>query len=281
MPGGFRDAGGFTRTLTASVILHAAIIAAAASMHRPVETRYISPAYTTVSIIEEPAPVAPPSTGQGGKVQVPAPPPKREAVKKIRKPPAGAAKGANAADVDLALRKIEKNVKKKTEADMLASRVDAIKKRRERRTDNAGAAASGAVEDIKRRVGAEGAARDAVARPAGTKAGQQGPAGAGQGMTRDALDARYHAYYGLIRDRVQENWKYPYKDDKVTIIVSIRIGKTGELMDARIAESSGNSLFDESLLGAIKKAAPFPGLPQGFLDNYLDAELRFCPGCAQ
>ncbi|MBI5885150.1 MAG: cell envelope integrity protein TolA [Deltaproteobacteria bacterium] len=305
MQAGLRDPGGLTKALGVSIIAHIAIIAAVAVLHRPDNRRFITPVYTMVSIVEPartggvpaspaataaPLPVKTaverPQTKPKTHEQAARPQKSKTAAKAIVKntPPSKAAKikapAAQKADVDLALKKIKENVKKKADESLVASRIEDIKKGRE---GEAAQKTSAAVEDIRKRI-ATGETRPGPVNETGG-AGTQGTspvvAGNGPNASREALETRYHAYYALIRDNVQENWRYPYKDDKVMIIVSVKIFKDGRLISSEIEKSSGNALFDESLLSAIKKASPFAPLPQGFPNDYLEAELRFCPGCAQ
>jgi TolA protein len=95
------------------------------------------------------------------------------------------------------------------------------------------------------------------------------------------LQASYPAYYSAITDRVQSSWVFPegMAGKDLSIIVSIKIGKDGGLLESWIERSSGNTLFDESLVNAVKKASPFPPLPEDFKGKYLETGLRFCPMC--
>jgi TonB family protein len=81
---------------------------------------------------------------------------------------------------------------------------------------------------------------------------------------------------------VQENWSYPeaYQRAGLSMIVSLRIARTGKLISVWVEERSGNPRFDSSLVNAVKKAAPFEPLPQGFDGAWLETGLRFCPECS-
>lgn len=289
---------GFTKTLIASVILHVVVISAIILFHRPDNRHFITPVYTMVSIVEPGRSITSTQVKTDTPVKTvdktPAPPHKKTVAQRTKAktktlkaatPPKAvkikASKARDAASIGLALKKIEKNLQKKADDDLVASRIETIKKTRD---GGAAKETSAAVEEIKKRIASQ--SKDVPSGPA-TKAGSGGVNGqavikAGSpGASREALETQYHAYYALIRDRVQENWRYPYRDDKVMIIVYIKIAGDGRVVSSRIEESSGNGLFDESLLGAIKKASPFAPLPHGFPDDYLEAELRFCPGCSQ
>lgn len=279
---------GFTKTLIASVILHVVILSAIILLHRPDSRHFITPVYTMVSIVESGSSGVPAQVKTDAPVKAtdkkPAPAHKKTVAQRVDKRTktvkAAAAskaikiktsKARDAASVDVALKKMAKNIQRKSDDDLVASRIKSMKKNRE---GSAAKETSAAVEEIKRRIASQTNGAQSGAAAGTTKTGSPS-------ASREALETQYRAYYALIRDSVQENWRYPYSDDKVMIIVYIKIAGDGRVVSSRIEESSGNSLFDESLLGAIRKASPFAPLPQGFPDEYLEAELRFCPGCAQ
>ncbi len=91
-------------------------------------------------------------------------------------------------------------------------------------------------------------------------------------------------YYGALRAQIRR-----YYDVSQTISdqerlhlraeVLIRIGRAGELLDAKVAKRSGNELFDSSVLAAARRASPFSPPPDHLRAN-LDAKgilLEFRP----
>jgi len=107
------------------------------------------------------------------------------------------------------------------------------------------------------------------------------PAATSSGVSKESLQLKHKAYFSLIRDHVQENWIYPetFDNEKISVIVSIRIGRDGELIKSWVEKGSGNRQFDDSLLKAVQKASPFPPLPEDFTEDMLETGLRFCPRC--
>jgi TolA protein len=181
--------------------------------------------------------------------------------------------------VDEALKKIEKKVERKQGEAMVASSIDDLKKKLETERQARGERVSRLKEEI--------GSRPATAKPQETRAALKpqssaalNPAG---GASKANLEAKYPAYYGVIRDKVQDNWIYPegLKDNKISVIVSIKIARTGRLLDVSVEKSSGDPAFDSSLLKAVRKAAPFPPLPVDLEGSFLETGLRFCPGCVQ
>jgi len=61
-------------------------------------------------------------------------------------------------------------------------------------------------------------------------------------------------------------------------VLSIGIARSGELRSVRIEKKSGNSLFDESAIKAVKKAAPFAPIREEIKEDFLEIGVRFCPG---
>lgn len=58
----------------------------------------------------------------------------------------------------------------------------------------------------------------------------------------------------------------------------VKVGEAGELLDARLSPSSGNPAFDNAVLSAANKAAPFPPPPIQLRDFYRDGVgMKVCP----
>lgn len=200
-------------------------------------------------------------------------------------------------------KKVEEITKKKErekEEGLVASSIEEIKKRQEERSREV----SREIEDIRKSLASSKKAAPApradekAAPPASNKqAGGAGSSSAGaaatpgtrigyggkSGVTSDNLQEKYREYYNLLHDRIHEQWIFPrgFDYEKVSIIVSIRIDRSGNLIKGWLEESSGNRSFDDSLLNATKKAAPFPPLPVDYEENFLEVGLRFCPGCQE
>ncbi len=105
-----------------------------------------------------------------------------------------------------------------------------------------------------------GASSSAAARP-----GRHGTGGTSSGSGGD--------YYSAIVGRIRQQWVYPDSLDKdLEATVSIRIAKDGSVTIQGIERSSGNRLFDRSVLSAINKASPLPPPPQE-----IEIGVRFRP----
>jgi len=65
--------------------------------------------------------------------------------------------------------------------------------------------------------------------------------------------------------------------EKEAVVVQVRIQKDGSLADdfVTIVSSSGEKEFDAAALNAIRTAAPFARLPEGYPGPYIDLQISF------
>lgn len=77
----------------------------------------------------------------------------------------------------------------------------------------------------------------------------------------ELTEAEYSAYF---QEKIQNSWTYPGPTPNLETIVTIRIDRRdGRLLERRIERSSGNGVYDQYVIRAIEKAAPFWPLPEG------------------
>jgi colicin import membrane protein len=94
---------------------------------------------------------------------------------------------------------------------------------------------------------------------------------------KDMLD-RMQLYYALIWSRIKSQWALPpgiKPEDNRETTISMQILRNGMLVDAKYEKRSGNKYFDESAMKAIRKASPFPHLPEWIKDNSIEIGIRF------
>lgn len=278
---------GFGKVLTGSFIAHAAVIAIVLLAYRNDAKKVFTPVYN-VSLVDPsaltdktsikehtPAPAAAPQKNAGKK------PDKKESLLKKaapKKPPepqraapvtaqrvSAPAPVEKAPSVEDAIARLKKSVKEREERSAVDARIEALKKRHPASGGDARAGlAARHAPGAKEAAGADTPGELKAATPTGA-------------MT----PGKNTAYSNLVATRVQEQWIYPaeFKRDKISVIVSIRIGKNGNLLAAWVEQSSGSLRFDDSLIDAIKKAAPFPPLPHDMDMDSFELGLRFCPYC--
>lgn len=78
-----------------------------------------------------------------------------------------------------------------------------------------------------------------------------------------ALKAQVRRYYDVANTIGEQERLY------LRAQVLIRIGRSGDLLEAKLAKSSGNDLFDSAVVGAAKKASPYSPPP-----DHLRMELQ-------
>jgi len=94
-------------------------------------------------------------------------------------------------------------------------------------------------------------------------------------------DSKLDQYYSLIWAKIKEEWTLPEnlpkgKTDLETIIVVI-IDREGKIQKTWFEKRSGNTLYDQMAMRAIKKAGPLPPIPKEFSDNTFEIGIRFHP----
>jgi len=99
----------------------------------------------------------------------------------------------------------------------------------------------------------------------------------------DSATAEGDPYFGLISRNIHRNYDVssiiPEKDRQgLSTVVLLRIGPGGEIQLVKVATPSGNALFDNAVLAAVKKAVPFPAPPAHLRDTLRKGvPLRFTP----
>ena len=87
-------------------------------------------------------------------------------------------------------------------------------------------------------------------------------AGGGQGKQNKGGSAAASKYPGLVQSKVMRAARAPKtKDTKGEATVSFVVGAKGNLIKVALLRSSGNPAIDEASLAAVKRAAPFPPIP--------------------
>ncbi len=75
---------------------------------------------------------------------------------------------------------------------------------------------------------------------------------------QDAVSA-LQGMVNQIRQKVIRNWIKPLNvGSGLSVLISVRLTRTGEVISARVAQSSGDERFDDSAVRAVLKASPLP-----------------------
>ncbi|HLA04742.1 MAG TPA: energy transducer TonB [Syntrophales bacterium] len=150
------------------------------------------------------------------------------------------------------------------------------------------------IEAKKKSVGGMEKALDAVRKNVQSAANQPVPGAALRGMERitppapgealpsakqgDAeVNAQMRTYYALIWSKIRGLWTLPRGifPENIEVVIHAQILKDGAVTGVDFEKRSGNRYFDMSALRTVKKASPFPPLPDGFRDSSLEIGIRF------
>jgi TolA protein len=96
-----------------------------------------------------------------------------------------------------------------------------------------------------------------------------------------ALQSKLDEYYNIIWEKIKKEWTLPGglpkgKTSLETVIVIV-IEREGRIQKSWFEKKSGNALYDQSAMRAIKKADPLPSIPREFSDNTFEIGIRFFP----
>jgi colicin import membrane protein len=105
------------------------------------------------------------------------------------------------------------------------------------------------------------------------------PWGSAQGSS--AGSSKVNDYCDMIWAKIKKEWTLPEnlqkgKTDLETIIVVV-IERDGKIQKSWFEKKSGNALYDQMAMRAIKKAEPLPPIPKEFSDDNFEIGFRFHP----
>ena len=88
-------------------------------------------------------------------------------------------------------------------------------------------------------------------------------------------------YYSLIWAKIKEEWTIPENvlkdrpDLEVTIVIVI--ARNGTIQKSWFEQRSGNALYDQMAMRALRKADPLPPIPKEWNESTLEIGIRFLP----
>ena len=101
--------------------------------------------------------------------------------------------------------------------------------------------------------------------------------GSGEGSVGILKDPEFLLYYKAVQDQIKKAWTFTGGSNDLTATVSFAIGPDGALLGLKIGTSSNDGAFDDSVIRAIRRAAPFPAPPEKFRDEFssgIDARFK-------
>ncbi len=99
--------------------------------------------------------------------------------------------------------------------------------------------------------------------------------GPGEGSMGTVEDLQFLLYFRTVQQRVKDAWTFPGGSNELSADVEFSISADGTLNSVKIAKSSGDSAFDDSVLRAIRRAAPFPPPPDRYRSQFSDVVSTF------
>ncbi|MEN6487370.1 MAG: energy transducer TonB [Smithella sp.] len=133
----------------------------------------------------------------------------------------------------------------------------------------------------KKELAAQGMSSSSSRTNSGDRTGRMAAGGgASGGAASGGMGGRTSDYAGFVSSRVHSNWSIPLElkpRGNIVTIIEIKIRRDGSLAYAGFEKRSGNSIYDDSAMKAVKKSAPFPPLPAGYPSSTMEIGIRFHP----
>jgi len=101
--------------------------------------------------------------------------------------------------------------------------------------------------------------------------------GTGKGSMGIQQDPQFLLYYQTVQDRIKKAWNYVGGSGDLTTSVTFAIGSDGALTGVKLTQSSRDPAFDDSVIRAIRRAAPFPPPPEKYRSEFgegIDADFK-------
>lgn len=92
--------------------------------------------------------------------------------------------------------------------------------------------------------------------------------GPGSGSAGILKDPAFLVYYSQLQERIKKAWTFSGGNSDLTTTIEFAIGPDGQLLNYQVQRSSRDSAYDDSVVRAIKRAAPFPPPPPDYRDEF-------------
>ncbi|MDR3274790.1 MAG: TonB family protein [Endomicrobium sp.] len=96
-----------------------------------------------------------------------------------------------------------------------------------------------------------------------------------EGLSFDNQSFKYSYYTGQIIRKIGRQWRWAENYGKLRTLVYFKIHRDGTVFDISIKESSGSMEYDKNALDTIRRAAPFPDLPENYDGQALGVFFEF------
>ncbi len=103
--------------------------------------------------------------------------------------------------------------------------------------------------------------------------------GSGGGNTLRGLP--FILYTQQVKQRVKQSWIVAETKSGLTALVRFGILATGEVVGVELVERSGDIVFDESAMRAVRKASPLPPPPEAYRNEFTQQKIEIVFGETQ
>ena len=177
-------------------------------------------------------------------------PPKEEISKPIEK-----AKPIEKPKKDDIVEKVRKTQKEKESSKRLQEALEEIRKK-------------AALDEIKKRMARKEREEERSAAITSAKASLE-------------MESKLNDYYSLVWTKIKGVWTIPENLLKVTVdletVIVVIIERDGKIQKFWFEKKSGNAVYDQSAMRAVRKAEPLPPIPKELGENTLEIGIRFFP----
>lgn len=87
--------------------------------------------------------------------------------------------------------------------------------------------------------------------------------------------ADFSGYMQDMREKISSNWNQPELMEEGSAVVQFKLTRNGDICSYDFVKSSGNPVFDEFALSALKKSAPFGDFPENSGQNFITVNYSF------
>lgn len=147
-----------------------------------------------------------------------------------------------------------------------------------------------AIEEIQKRVaeregagqGATGSGKAQTQGPIVATAGRGAGSGIGSGTgTGSGGGTPEQVYGGMVETKIKKEWalpgNFPKGKSQLETIIIVIIERDGKVQKSWFEKKSGDALYDQMAMRAIKKAEPLPPVPRAITANTFVIGIRFRP----
>jgi colicin import membrane protein len=125
---------------------------------------------------------------------------------------------------------------------------------------------------------------------ANTEKGEPLSAGSGEGLGAQSLgkggvggegvlkSIEYIKYVNYMQATLKANWAWAGPKRSLRALVRFGVKENGEIVGIKIVQSSGDPLYDESVIRAVRKSSPLTAPPESHRKDFADVEYSFQPG---